>query len=272
VETDLNFQDKTIVVANVVSSAGSRTTQAHIRYGEHIGAVCATSFALEGANVVAIDPDKEALERIGEKARTHGRTITLIEADVTDTADLERAAKQCADRFGMIHTLLNCHFDTELASIEDSSPESWARVVRCNLLGPVFTTKAFLPLLKLAKGAAVVHVGSIDGTLGNPQIPSYSASKGGLVPLTHVMAEEFARFGIRVNCIARGMMTREGDKIAPMWIPLIAQTPLARPAYPHEVVNAIRFLASSDASYVNGVILPVDGGRTGITQGTRPQH
>lgn len=83
------------------------------------------------------------------------------------------------------------------------------------------------------------------------------------------MADEFAAKGIRTNYIARGMTVHRGGVHVEMYAPLIAQTPLGRLAYPDEVADAICFLASKRASYVNGVVLPVDGGRSGITQGTR---
>ena len=105
-----------------------------------------------------------------------------------------------------VRALVNCHFAIEWSSLRDSTVDGWEAVVRTNVLGPVVATKAFLPLLDAAGadgGAAVVHLGSIDGFQGNPWVPSYSASKGAIPPLTHVMADELAPAGIRVNCVAR---------------------------------------------------------------------
>lgn len=267
-----NLQGCTVVVASVAVSTDNEVTLNHTSYTPHIGAVCARDFARHGAHVFAVDPNRDALERLGHEIRSEGGSATLCVADPANPEDLLAAAQQCGEEGRPVRALINCHFDTELASVEDSSYESWERVIRFGLLGPVFATKAFLSLLKETSSASVVHIGSIDGVLGNPQIPSYSAARGGLVPVTHVMAEEFARFGIRVNCVARGMMTEPGAQMPPMSVALIPHTPIPRPAYPQEVANVVRFLTSGEASYVNGVIIPVDGGRTGITPGTRPQR
>jgi NAD(P)-dependent dehydrogenase (short-subunit alcohol dehydrogenase family) len=272
VESPSILEGATVVIAAITVPSNDPATVAHTSYTPHIGAVCARDFARHGAHVFVVDGNANALERLRAEVGALGGSMTSCHADPADPQALEEAARRCGEEGRVVRALINCHFDTELASIEDSSAESWERVVRFDLLGPVFATKAFLPLLKQSHGAAIVHIGSIDGTLGNPQIPSYSAARGGLVPLTHVMAEEFARFGIRTNCVARGMMTEPGTAMPPMSVPLIEHTPIARPAYPQEVANTVRFLASEEASYINGVVIPVDGGRTGITPGTRPRR
>lgn len=270
--TPLAFKGTVVVIANVAVSTENETTRQHVSYTPHIGRTCAKEFARHGAHVFAIDINGDALAQLRSEIESAGGTVTVFEADPADHQALEAAARACSALNLPVRALINCHFDTELASIEDSSYESWERVIRFDLLGPVFATKAFLSLLKAAGQASVVHIGSIDGTLGNPQIPSYSAARGGLVPLTHVMAEEFARFGIRTNCVARGMMTEPGGTMPPMSLSLIEHTPIPRPAYPVEVANVVRFLCTDDASYLNGVVIPVDGGRTGITPGTRPKR
>lgn len=270
--TQSSFSGAVVAIVNVAVPADNPVTREHVSYTPHIGRTCARDFARHGAHVFAVDGNADALARMRAEIEGEGGTVTTFQADPADPEALAASAQACAALGLPLRALVNCHFDTELASIEDSSTASWERVVRFDLLGPVFATKAFLPLLKAAGQASVVHVGSIDGTLGNPQMPSYSAARGGLVPLTHVMAEEFARFGIRTNCVARGMMTEPGGTMPPMSLALIEHTPIARPAFPAEVASVVRFLCSAEAAYVNGVVIPVDGGRTGITPGTRPRR
>jgi NAD(P)-dependent dehydrogenase (short-subunit alcohol dehydrogenase family) len=151
--------------------------------------------------------------------------------------------------------------------------EAWEQVVRTNVLGPVVAVKAFLPLLEAAgraSGSSVVNLGSIDGVLGNPGVPSYSASKGAIGPLTHVLADELAPIGVRVNCVARAAVEDPAVVAAApaMRERALACTPLRRAARPDEVARAVLLLAGPDASYITGSTLVVDGGRSGLTPGT----
>jgi NAD(P)-dependent dehydrogenase (short-subunit alcohol dehydrogenase family) len=115
-----------------------------------------------------------------------------------------------------------------------------------------------------------VHLGSIDGSLGNPSYAAYSVTKGSMIALTHVMAHDFAPFGIRVNLIARAAVegTAALDWNEPPGSDLLAATPLGRPARPSEIADAVAFLASPASTYITGTVLTVDGGRTAITPGT----
>ena len=101
-----------------------------------------------------------------------------------------------------VHVLVNCHFEVDWTTVEDSDYAAWEERPH-QPTRAVGLHEGVSPLLTRRGSASVVHLGSIDGTLGNPGVPAYSAAKGGLVPLTHVMAHEFARYGIRVNCVAR---------------------------------------------------------------------
>ncbi len=261
------FAGKTVVIIEACSHvAGAFAPTSAGGRNIHVGAACARMFAARGARVVAIDPDRAALEALKAEIEAEGGLMEAIVADHVDPDALVRAADALASP---AHALVNCHSNPEKQSIETSSVQALTGVVRTELFGPLFASKAFLPCLKAAKGASITHIGSIDGILGNPNIPAYSMAKGGLIPLTHVMADEFAPYAIRVNCIARGMTVDRGEPLQPAYALLVAQTPIGRPAYPEEIAEAVCFLASDAASYVNGVVLPVDGGRSGITPGTR---
>ena len=129
-----------------------------------------------------------------------------------------------------------------------------------------------MPLLSKGPGA-IVYLGSIDGILGNPMIPAYSVSKGGMVVLTHVMANICGQAGVRVNCLATGAIEQDGsDDLAKRDRSggelLVAMTPLSRRAVPEDFARAAMYLASDDAGYISGAVIPVDGGRIGITPPT----
>jgi NAD(P)-dependent dehydrogenase (short-subunit alcohol dehydrogenase family) len=217
--------------------------------------------ASEGGEVMAVVAAPcDALPAAAASARE------VLRVDVTDEAALHDAAAALSQGWPPLRALVNCHTDLDVARIEGASTAAWLRVLTNNLVGPLVSTLAFLPALKSSGSSAVVHLGSVDGIQGNAAVPSYSVSKGGLVPLTHVMAEEFAPYGIRVNCVARAAIV-DGPVAPPA--ALLAETPLGRAAEPAEVAAAVAFLACSEASYITGSVLVVDGGRTGITPGTR---
>jgi NAD(P)-dependent dehydrogenase (short-subunit alcohol dehydrogenase family) len=238
-----------------------------------VGRACALAFADRAELVVVVDGSEVAAKEAAVAVEGAGGRARWFAADLSDLETMERVAAEVATDHRAVDVLANCHFGIDWASVRDSSMVAWEQVVRTNVLGPVVATKAFLPLLEVAGaagGGAVVNLGSIDGTQGNPQVPSYSASKGAVGPLTHVLAHELAPLGIRVNCVARAAVE---DAAVVAAAPAqrdhaLACTPLGRAAGPDEVARVVVFLAGPDASYLTGSTVVVDGGRSGLTPGT----
>jgi NAD(P)-dependent dehydrogenase (short-subunit alcohol dehydrogenase family) len=242
--------------------------------GEDIARSSALRLAAEGAAVVVIDADANAVAATVQDIEELGGKAFGFDVDLAEPAEARRVAGACAERGLRIDVLVNSQMETVWASVEDGDVERWERTLRVNLTGPYVWTQAFLPQLKQSGAGAVVHIGSVDGLFGNPRVPAYSASKGGLVPLTHVMAHEFAQYPVRVNLVCRVASTASQHRIGggtdsgAYLEQLVQATALRRLGRPEETAAAVVFLASAEASYITGATLVVDGGRTVLTAGT----
>src|SRR5690606_10777149 len=134
-------------------------------------------------------------------------------------------------------------------SFEATSEATWDEMIRRNLSGVFICSQQFLPLMKRASGGSIINHASIDGFLGNPSLAAYSAGKGGVIPLTHVMAHELGKHRLRVNCISTGGI-RDGAA-RPEDADRVRVTPLGRMGTPEDVARVALFLASDLSSYVN---------------------
>lgn len=231
-----------------------------------IGQATALLFIREGARVVLIDdlagtPQTTAL-------RVDTQEIAYVHADVTDAAQVQRAVAACEKQFDKVHVLFNVAGRNPIRqSFEHTTEESWAAMLGRNLNSVYLCAKYFLPLMKHAGEGAIVNHASIDAILGNPGIAAYSAAKGGVLPLTHVMAHDLAKYHIRVNSIATGGIRTPGAPISRQEEARMAVTPAARMGSAGDVATVALFLASAMSSYVNGANIVVDGGRTATTHG-----
>jgi NAD(P)-dependent dehydrogenase (short-subunit alcohol dehydrogenase family) len=262
------------------------------------GTASAIRLALEGARVHVVDSDHSQVDAVVAAIKDLGGDVRGHRAAISDVAELTGVAAAVAAEGPAVHALVNHHLMIEWGTFEQIDLDCFAKIVQFSLLGPAAATRAFLPMLKAANGASVVHLGSIDGLFGNPLSVAYSAAKGGLGPLTHIMAREFAPFDIRVNVIATGQTNQVSaevldggtyqDSAASMaataaspagtsrfpgnWYmeQLARATPLKRTGPPQEWAGMLAFLASADSSYVTGQVMVVDCGRTGLTPGTFP--
>jgi NAD(P)-dependent dehydrogenase (short-subunit alcohol dehydrogenase family) len=244
-----------------------------------VGRAASLLFAREGAAIACVDIDTAMGEETAAMVRAEGGDAVFIETDLANPVAIQSMAKACMDWRDVIHILFNNAAIAERAEFEDISLEDWNRQLAVNLTAPFLCSQKLLPALKAAGGAAIIHHGSIDGVLGNPTLVAYSASKGGLQPLTHVMGFWLARHGIRVNCINSGALreskqgipvrlNRDNRAGEPMSDVQRRATPMSRPGFVEEAADVALYLAIDESTYVNGSVITLDGGRSGLTPGT----
>lgn len=238
------------------------------------GRVGAELFAKAGANLVLCDIDEVGLAETAEivSAKSEVRIFTSA-CDVADPADVARFAAETLARFDVIDVVYNNAGVMLRASIEETSEAMWDRITDINVKGPFFMVKELLPGLIKANGASVINVSSISGLLppreGNT---AYAASKGAVMALTRAQARDLVQHNIRVNCLVPGPIDTPMPAGAFEKLPE-DQRPTARAAAverniiqrfgtSEEVVNVAVFLAGSEASYMTGAMIPVDGGWT----------
>jgi 3-oxoacyl-[acyl-carrier protein] reductase len=228
-----------------------------------LGRALAVAFAREGASVVVGYRSRERdAQAAVEEARAAGGTATAIAFDVTDAAATSAAFDRVRSELGAVDVLVNNAGVARDNLLPMMSDDDFDQVVGVNLRGAFVCCRAVVKPMIARGDGAIVNIASVSGLRGSPGQASYSASKGGLIALTRTLAAELAPRGIRVNAVvpgylATGMAARMDRRKLDDGI---ARTPLGRAGTADEVARAVLFLASSDASYIVGQAIAVDGG------------
>ena len=227
-----------------------------------IGFAVARAFAQEGAAVAIADVSGEC-DRARDKLLAEGFSqVVAVRGDVSVKADVDRMFEQVTATLGEVDILVNNAGITRDALFHKMTEEQWDLVMDVNLKSMFLTIQAALrQMLPRGKGV-IVNVASITGQMGNPGQCNYAASKAGVQALTKNLCLEYAGKGIRVNAVAPGFTFSEMTRAIPEKVieQLIARIPMKRGAEPSEIASAILFLASDEASFINGQTLAVNGG------------
>ena len=228
-----------------------------------IGRSVAVLYAREGADVAILYLDQH---QDAEETRTvveqYGRRCLTFTGDVADREVCRKVIDETLAAFGKLDIVVNNAAEQHpQEKLEDISEEQWEKTFRTNIFGMFQMTKAALP--HLGKGASIINTTSVTAYKGSPQLLDYSATKGAITAFTRSLSMNLAERGIRVNGVAPG----------PIWTPLIpstfdadevaefgSNTPMKRPGQPDEVAPTYVYLASSDAAYVSGQVIHVNGG------------
>ncbi len=223
-----------------------------------IGQAICRRLAADGFAVAGLDLREPDLSEV-----PGGRAYSV---DIRDAGSVRQAADRIRTDLGAPWLLVNAAGVFSIQYVTDLREEEWDRILDTNLKGPFLTCREFLPAMIEARDGCIVNIASTAGVRGGRKRAAYCASKGGLVLLTRSLAVDHGRDGIRVNCVCPGLIDTEmADWIrhdAAAMADFSASTPAGRIGQPADIADAVCFLASDRAGYLQGSVIMVDGGVT----------
>jgi NAD(P)-dependent dehydrogenase (short-subunit alcohol dehydrogenase family) len=231
-----------------------------------IGEATAIGLAQAGADVAIVSRKLPDLEKVGEEIKKLGRKCLPVQAHLGRVEEINQLVKRVLEEFGRIDILVNnAATNPTMAQAIDVDERAWDSIMNLNLKGLFFLSQTVARVMREKGGGKIINVSSVAGITPD-LLPLYSISKAGVNMVTKVMAQQWARYNIRVNAIAPGLTkTRFSEalwKNPDILKMAMSKTPMARPAEPDEMVGGIIYLASDASSYVTGQIIAIDGGIT----------
>lgn len=231
-----------------------------------IGRAAAVAFAAKGYQVaIHYRSDIEGAEKTRQRCKNAGKgRIFVFQADISKETDVSYMFDRIQAEMGSLDILINNAGIADFGLVQDMSEEDWDRLFAVNCKGVFFCSRAAVPMMLKKKTGSIVNIGSMWGERGASCETAYSASKAAVSGFTKALAKELAPSGIRVNCVAPGLIdTGMNRRLTREELVSFAEdTPLGRIGTPEEVAKAIVFLAEEDSSFITGQVLAVDGGVT----------
>ena len=227
-----------------------------------IGQAIALKLAEGGANVAICDLNAEWLEETKAQVEARGVKALPLAVDVGDGEQVAATVDAVVKAFGTVDIMVNNAGITKDGLMIRMSEADWDAVLRVNLKGVFLFTKTVARVMMKQRSGAIVNIASVVGIMGNAGQANYTASKGGVIALTKTTAKEFGSRGIRCNAVAPGFISSKMTDVLSQEVrdKYMEQIPLRNFGTQRDVANAVAFLASSEASYVTGQVLSVNGG------------
>ncbi|MEW6506779.1 MAG: beta-ketoacyl-ACP reductase [Bacteroidota bacterium] len=226
-----------------------------------IGKATVTKFIDEGASVVIWDIDDNKGNLLANELSSKGKAV-YMKVNVAKFDEVEKSALSVIAQFERIDILVNNAGILRDATLAKMTPEQWQQVIDVNLTGVFNCTKCVAPFMIEKQYGRIINATSVVGIYGNFGQTNYVATKSGVIGITKVWARELGRKGINVNAIAPGFIATEMVESMPEKIinMIKEKTPLGRLGTPEDIANGYLFLASDEASFINGIVLSIDGG------------
>jgi len=236
--------------------------------GQGIGRAIALTLAKEGAAVIVNDINLESAKKVADEIKSLGGQAQAIKADVSKGEEVNTLVEKTLDNFKKIDILINNAGTAKLTPTMELTEAEWDSTIDVNLKGQFLCSQAVAKHMIQQRRGKIVNIASIGAHIGTPGLVAYSASKGGVIQLTKVLAVEWGKHNINVNAVSPGLTMTELVKAVfknrPEFTEGVERIPLQRLAMPEDIANAVLFLASSESDYITGQVIIVDGGTLAI--------